>query len=143
MDGDGGHVTVLVADPAEDRSPALSRDGRQVAFTSTRDGNAEIYVINVDGTGLQRVTNDPHEDDQPAWSPDGSLIAFARQAQTSDDGGIFTVRPDGTDLTPLSRPGGAGDRGPAWSPDGSTLAFTRGPSDLMTMKQDGTGVTPL
>ena len=36
MDGDGGHVTVLVADPAEDRSPALSRDGRQVAFTSTR-----------------------------------------------------------------------------------------------------------
>ena len=100
------------------------RDGQQVAFASDRDGNAEIYGINVDGPGLHRVTNDPHQDDQPAWSPDGSLIAFAREGQTFDDGGLFTVRPDGTSLTQLSGPGDA-DRGPAWPPDGHRIAFTR------------------
>src|SRR5256885_2251960 len=58
---------------------ALAQSGDvqgKIAFTSNRDGNDEIYVMNADGTGVTRLTNDPASDSQPAWSPDGSRIAF-------------------------------------------------------------------
>ena len=45
--------------------------GTQLAFVSERDGNSEIYIVNVDGTGLTRLTDDPAEDLHPAWSPPG------------------------------------------------------------------------
>jgi dipeptidyl aminopeptidase/acylaminoacyl peptidase len=53
---------------------------RRIAFVSSRDGNAEIYVMNADGTGLTRLTNDPAADFDPAWSSDGSRLAFAARA---------------------------------------------------------------
>jgi len=66
--------SVLVTDAFD---PSWSPDGQQVAFTSSvRDGNNEIYTINIDGSNLQRITNDPANDFAPAWSPDGEKIAF-------------------------------------------------------------------
>ena len=56
--------------------PAWSPDGTKIAFTTDRDGNFEIYVMNADGTGQTRLTNNAAADDEPAWSPDGSKIAF-------------------------------------------------------------------
>ncbi len=53
-----------------------SPDGQQIAFASNRDGNSEIYTIDVDGSDLRRITNHPAEDYDPAWSPDGDRIAF-------------------------------------------------------------------
>ncbi|MEX1239759.1 MAG: hypothetical protein WEB30_08580 [Cyclobacteriaceae bacterium] len=50
-------------------SPTWSPDGTRLAFESDHDGNSEIYVINIDGNGLKRLTNDPREDRFPAWSP--------------------------------------------------------------------------
>jgi TolB protein len=61
---------------------AFSPDGTRIAFVSNRDGNNEIYVMNVDGSGVRRLTNHPAADAVPTWSPTGAQIAF-----TSDRGG--------------------------------------------------------
>jgi TolB protein len=60
---------VLVHDPKAAHSPAWSPDGQQLLFTSLRDGNAEIYRINRDGTGLVNLTNNEADDFAPAWHP--------------------------------------------------------------------------
>src|SRR5207237_1385985 len=79
MTPDGSGVVQLTNTPGNDAAPAWSPDGSKIAFSSTRDGNHEIYVMNAtDGSGLVRLTNDALWDDHPAWSPDGSKIAFSK-----------------------------------------------------------------
>ena len=56
--------------------PAFSPDGTRIAFTSNRDGNSEIYVMNRDGSNVRRLTNNPAIDSTPTWSPTGTQIAF-------------------------------------------------------------------
>ena len=46
----------------------VDNDARKIAFTSNRDGNREIYVMNDDGSGQANLTNNPADDSQPAWS---------------------------------------------------------------------------
>jgi len=92
--------------------PAFSPDGRRVAFNSNRENNSDIYVANVDGTGLQRLTNHPAIDTSPTWSPNGRQIAF-----TSDRTGapqINVAGADGTGLRGLTSEAYC-DR-PTWSP---------------------------
>ena len=92
--------------------PAFSPDGRRVAFNSNRDDNSDIYVANVDGTGVLRLTNHPAIDTSPTWSPNGQQIAF-----TSDRTGtpqIYVVGADGTGLRRLTYESYC-DR-PTWSP---------------------------
>ena len=92
--------------------PAFSPDGRRVAFNSNRDDNSDIYVANVDGTGLLRLTNHPAIDTSPTWSPNSQQIAF-----TSDRTGapqIYVVGADGTGLRRLTYETYC-DR-PTWSP---------------------------
>ena len=64
-----GELINLTNHPANDGDPAWSPDGKQLAFTSDRDGNIEIYVMNVDGSGVVRLTNDPADDIHPSWQP--------------------------------------------------------------------------
>ena len=92
--------------------PAFSPDGRRVAFNSNRENNSDIYVANVDGTGLQRLTNHPAIDTSPTWSPNSQQIAF-----TSDRTGapqIYVIGADGTGLRRLTYESYC-DR-PTWSP---------------------------
>ena len=92
--------------------PAFSPDGRRMAFNSNRDNNNDIYVANVDGTGLQRLTNHPAIDTSPTWSPNSQQIAF-----TSDRTGtpqIYVIGADGTGLRRLTFETYC-DR-PTWSP---------------------------
>jgi Tol biopolymer transport system component len=69
----GGTYHRLTTDQS-DTAPAGS--GSRVAFMSARDGNWEVYLINMDGSGLKRLTNNNAQDGLPAWSPDGKSIAF-------------------------------------------------------------------
>ena len=95
---------------AED--PAWSPDGRRIAFQSRRDGNLEIYVINLDGTGLRRLTDHPAADGRPAWSPDGQWIAFESDRDGKLD--IYIMRADGSDVRRITS--NAGKNGwPSWA----------------------------
>ena len=49
---------------------------KRIAFSSDRNGDAEIYVMDADGSNQTRLTNIPNYDSRPSWSPDGSRIAF-------------------------------------------------------------------
>lgn len=60
-----------------DTQPVFSPDGRRIVFTSNTDGNAEIYLMNADGSGLLRLTRDAGDDTGPSWSPDGRKIIFS------------------------------------------------------------------
>jgi TolB protein len=71
----------LTSDPGLDSMPAWSPDGRSIAFFSTRDGDSNIYVIDLASGGLQRVTSDPARDTAPFWSPEGHLLFRSYRAQ--------------------------------------------------------------
>ena len=108
----------------------------KIAFSSTRDGNSEIYVMDIDGRNQVRLTNDLANDFEPSWSPDGDRIAFASD-RTGRTNHIFTMDSDGGNLVKLTEVGGSRD--PAWSPDGKKIAYTRsrGGYQLWVMDADG------
>ncbi len=118
---DGATAAVrLTDDDAVDLHPALSPDGRTVAFASERTGSRKLFVIGVDGRGLRQVTSGPAGDDSPSWSPDGTRLAFS---STRDDpaGDIYTVPVAGGTPTRLTADPAA-DTQPAWGP--ARIAFT-------------------
>jgi TolB protein len=116
MNADGTGIRQLTDNPADDGWPAWSADGTQIAFSSIRDDCAfsqaedcestgdvgefhSLYVMNADGTDVRRITEVFGQ--FAVWSPDGRYIAF-----TPAPGGIYVMRPDGSDLTliPIETP---------------------------------------
>jgi len=109
----------------------------QLAFSSTVDGNPEIYVINSNGTGSARLTLHPAADVKPAWSPDGAKIAF--QSNRDGNAEIHVMNADGSNPVRLTD-AAAGNFRPAWSPDGTKIAFTSdrdGNAEIYVMNADG------
>lgn len=122
-------------------SPA--KEGK-IVFSTERDGNDELYVMNADGYNQTRLTNNPATERLPALSPDGSKIAF----QSDRDGSIFqiyTMNIDGSDLVRLTS-GTANVGSPSWSPDGSMITFSSESDDtleIFVMQADGSEQTRL
>jgi TolB protein len=118
-------------------TPAVPSDGGKIVFVSLRDGNAEIYVMNANGSGLSRLTNHPAQDLCPAWSPDGHRIAFTSDRDGNQD--VYVMNADGDGLSRLTNHP-AQDLCPAWSPDGHRIAFTSdrdGNQEVYVMNADG------
>ncbi|HYP01141.1 MAG TPA: LamG-like jellyroll fold domain-containing protein, partial [Pyrinomonadaceae bacterium] len=131
---------------AKDRvTPSALQAAGQVAFTSNRDGNNEIYLMNADGTGQTNLTNNAANDRSPAWSPDGARIAFISDRSGNNE--IHLMNADGTGVTQLTSTGGAIQAAaPAWSPDGTRIAFGSGTApnfDISVINTNGTGLTNL
>jgi len=111
--------------PSDDATPEPSQpvtsNPDQIAFTSIRDGNPEIYLVNADGTDLTRLTDNPAADRVMGWSPDGRLIAFI----SNRDGGnqLFTMFADGSGVRRVTSELDIAGR-VVWSPDGAWIAFT-------------------
>jgi len=152
--------------------PAWSPDGKRLAFVVSNENGRRfkpvngtaIYVVNVDGSGLRRVT--PWKlragaADELDWSPDGGRILFRTKpfATTVTGGTLYTIRPDGTGLRRLTHFDprdplfGALQTG-SYSPDGSSICFATyhgaveaGPAsrvpDVFVMSADGTDVRPV
>jgi Tol biopolymer transport system component len=76
----------------------------QIAFTSDRDGNDDIYVMDADGSSQTRLTTEAADDWEAAWSPDGEKIAFTRQRDSSH-GETYVMDADGSNQTRLTTDG--------------------------------------
>jgi len=150
--GMAGPMNLTNNPEAIDDDPAWSPDGRRIVFTShpvtddpQRSNLAEIYVINVDGTGLTRLTFNAEEERGPSWSPDGSRIVYmCRIGGGTSDFEICTMNADGSDRRQLTN-NTLNDGGATFSPDGQQIVFQRGGGgqQLWMMNTDGTGQTQL
>ena len=106
----------------------------KIAFTSTRDGNEEIYVMDGDGSNQRRVTVNPAGDRHPAWSPDGKKIAFVSNRKNKDHPQIWAIDADGKNAIRLTD--GLVNDSPDWSPDGTKIVYGTGGS-ITVMDADG------
>ena len=95
----------------------------KIAFTSWREGNGDIYVMDGDGSNQRRVTVNPARDEYPAWSPDGKKIAFVsnRNNVNKDHKQIWAIDADGKN--PIRLTDGLVDSYPDWSPDGTKIVY--------------------
>lgn len=121
---------------------AITKTNGKIAFTNTRDGNAEIYLMNADGSGQIRLTNSPAFDGDPTWSPGGTRILFTSTRDGNEE--IYVMKADGTGQTRLTNNTGL-DRTPVWSPDGAQIAFASnrdsGNFDIFVLNTDDGGQT--
>lgn len=170
MNADGTGVVRLTDDGGADAYPTWSPDGERIAFarhpgegrstslvttivadyvingrdfTSIRAFNGDIYVVNVDGSGLTRLTDDPANDSHPTWSPDGSRIAFSSSRDGNDE--IYVMNADGSNPVRLTSDE-ASDHKPLWYPAWDRILFDSdrgGDLNVWMMDPDGTGLVQL
>jgi TolB protein len=144
----------------QDKEPDYSPDGTRIVFTRDRqlteagaaDNLSAIFVVNVDGSDLRRLTEWRNGlTGTPSWSPDGKAIVFRGSSAfgASDaPGQLFLIRPDGTHLRQLTFERNANSYWPSWSPDGKRILFTRyvygSPAQqLYTIRPDGSHIARL
>jgi TolB protein len=121
--GDGTELQKLAGDQGKlshEEYPAWSPDGKRIAYSSTFEGNQEIYVAAVEQPQPLRVTSDPAMDAHPGWSPDSRQLVFATNRW--GDFEIALTDADGRNLVRLTESPGLDDY-PVVSPDGKRVAF--------------------
>ena len=151
MNADGSNITSLIDPPGRINESfttklAFSPDGRKVAFIADKsDQCCQLYVVDIDGSSVTRMTKTTGEYRYPAFSPDGQRIAFATVYGLYYEQ-IFMMNLDGSNLTRLTNLRG-GSFYPSFSPDGRKIAFISGKNyffwGIYVMNVDGSGVTRL
>jgi serine/threonine protein kinase/Tol biopolymer transport system component len=127
-------VVEVTSTPENTPVPVATQTGGgsgQIAFASASSGIPQIYLVNLDTTGLTQLTNVEGGACQPSWSPDGAQIVFispcpARSEFNDDiykDSSLYVMNADGSGIKTLTDVPIAGFD-PAWSPDGGRIAFT-------------------
>lgn len=108
-----------------DNQPSFAPNGTQLVFSSTRRAaNADICIINTDGSGRQEVVATDAEEHWPVVSPDGTMVAYQSDANGNTDIWVKALGGDPADPgTCLTADSPYRDEAPAWSPDGLTLCF--------------------
>jgi TolB protein len=150
MMADGTGVRRLTDHDANDEMPAISPDGKRIAFMSTRSGDPEIYVMSADGDDVRRITQDAAWDIHPRWTPDGREILFnstrgSKSTREPELFAIYAARPDGSPLRQLTNEAGISTYA-SYSPDGTRIVYRRvsdGNSEVFVMNADGSAKTNL
>ncbi|AJP45189.1 amidohydrolase [Alteromonas australica] len=133
VDIKGGNATPLIQDFAWNIHPAISPDGKQVAFVSDRDGLSNVWVMDIDGTHLKQITREKKNIiHAPKWSPDGEYLVVTKGIMSSRSipaGEIWMYHKSGGDgLQIKARNSGKRDQqniaDPAFSHDGRYIYFT-------------------
>jgi len=143
--GQSASDSVVTVASVEDAYGYWSPDGAQIVFQSDRTGQWDIYVIDSDGSGLQRLTDSPAHDRTPVWSPDGSRIAFQSERDGNRD--IYVMASDGSGPRNITNHP-AEDSHPKWSPDGRRIIFdsdrdSSNNYEVYEMDASGSGVARL
>ncbi len=137
VESSGQGTTVTIAETGKIPFFSPPNAAWEVAFTSERDDNPEIYVVQANGSNPRRLTDDPAADYHPAWSPSGEWIAFVSERDGNPE--IYTMDAYGGNLRRLTD-NPAVDTYPAWSPNGQQIAFVSdrdGNSEIYVMNADG------
>jgi TolB protein len=120
-----------------------SKPGGKIVFQSDACGNKEIFIIDADGSNLQRLTNTGADSLYPGWSPDGKSIVFYSNRDGNNE--IYMMDADGKNQRRLTR-NGASDICPSWHPDGKRIIFTsdrNGTMNFYLMDSNGLDVNKI
>ena len=121
--GTGERRSLTGDSSGQESSPSWSPDGTRVAFEAIAapifDNDADVKVINVDGSGVTVLADGPGAQHAPSWSPDGTTIAFTADVDGRPE--LWLMNADGSNTRPLTGIGLAVR--PSWSPDGTQIAF--------------------
>ena len=132
----------ITDDTATATEPAFSPDGSHIAFTSTRDGQPEVYVMDADGSNAARLTNSPGLDGDPSFTADGQAVVF--HSQRTGHRQIYLQPITSSVAVPLTQEP-ADNSQPSMSPDGEVIAFVSnrdGNNHIWLMAKDGTNQRP-
>ncbi|MBN1271413.1 MAG: PD40 domain-containing protein [Candidatus Aminicenantes bacterium] len=129
----GGVAHRITLHDGEERFPKFSPDGKMIAFTGEYDGNGDVYVMNIHGGDITRVTFHPGYDEVVGWHPVKNKILFRSSRNSfSRFDRLFLVSPDGTGLEELILHEAAQG---SFSPDGKKIAYNRGAREHRTWKR--------
>jgi len=131
--------TRLTSAPGNDAFPAISSDGRSIAFSSKRHGNTELYLMDSDGGNQRRLTHNRAVDFAPAFSPDGRQLAFVSDRDGDDEVYLYDLGSAEEKRLTYHR---GDDALPAFSPDGDEVFFVSDRQDryrIMALSVSGAG----
>ena len=114
-----GEERQVTREAGADRSPAISPDGRRIAFAATRDGTTRIHVVDIGGT-THRVLLPDQPGEYPRWAPDGAHLAFTAGGPRP---GVYIADSSGRSIELVT----SRRARPAWSPDGARLVLVEAP----------------
>lgn len=150
MDSDGGNVLPLTtsSDHENNMFPEISPDSQRIAFVSDRYGGQDIYLMNIDGSDLQRLTWTTAYEMQASWSPDGQKLLVIAQPLGLTSGDIYVIEvADGNTRHLIQHSSFIFSSSPSWSPDGSEILFVyqneSGSADIYVANADGSNLRQL
>ena len=126
-DIDGYGIRTITHDGVISASPALSRDGTKLAYTSYKSGYPDVYVIDLSSGSRNRVAYFPGINSGPSFSPNGDTLALTLSKDGNPE--IYTISAGGGSPTRITSTRGS-ETSPSWSPDGSQLVFLQRRSRL-------------
>lgn len=122
------------------KAASTVKSAEKVLFTSNRDGDLDLYVLDPSTGEISQLTNNNHDDFEASWSPDGKQVIFTSRANGNPD--IYVINADGSGLNRLTDNPGL-DGAPQWSPDGKKIAFISDRerrTDVYVMNSDGSNI---
>lgn len=124
-------------------APALPEVTGKIAFSSNRDGDYEIYVVEAKGSDIVQITRNNYDDFSPKWSPDGTQLLFISRLEADTE--VMVMNADGSNERQLTF-NESNEFTPAWSPDGRQIVFQtleETGSNLYVMNTDGSVIVQL